>query len=110
GLRGVEEGPSRNRMRVVRGAAARIAGAETLEIIARHPMLASEPARELAVSALHSYFAGAVLMPYDAFLEAAEALRYDVDGLARRFNVSYEQAAHRLATLRRRGAEGVRFA
>jgi predicted transcriptional regulator/DNA-binding XRE family transcriptional regulator len=110
GLKGPEDGAARNRMRVLRGAAARIAGAETLEIVARHPALASEPARELAVSALHSYFAGAVLMPYEAFIEAAEALRYDVDGLARRFGVSYEQAAHRLATLRRRGAEGVPFA
>lgn len=103
-------GAERSRMRIVRGAAARLAGAETLEIVARHPMLASEPARELAVSALHSYFAGAVLMPYDAFLDAAVQLRYDVDRLARRFDVSYEQAAHRLATLRRRGAEGVPFA
>ena len=49
-------------------------------------------------------------MPYEPFLEAAERSRYDVDALSRRFGVSYEQAAHRLATLRRPGAEGVRFA
>src|SRR5699024_2567238 len=53
---------------------------------------------------------GALLMPYDAFLEAAEAGRYDLDALARRFDVSYEQAAHRLATLQRPGASGLRFA
>ena len=32
------------------------------------------------------------------FLEAAEQHRYELDGLSRLFNVSYEQAAHRLAT------------
>ena len=45
-----------------------------------------------------------------SFLQAAERCRYDLDGLCRLFGVSYEQAAHRLATLRRPGAEGVRFA
>ena len=49
-------------------------------------------------------------MPYEPFLEAAERWRYDLDALSRLFGVSYEQAAHRLATLRRPGAEGVRFA
>ncbi|HKJ62856.1 MAG TPA: short-chain fatty acyl-CoA regulator family protein, partial [Hyphomicrobiales bacterium] len=52
----------------------------------------------------------AILMPYEAFLQAAEQHRYDMDMLLRKFGVSYEQAAHRVATLRRAGAEGVRFA
>jgi predicted transcriptional regulator len=51
-----------------------------------------------------------MLMPYERFLETAERVRYDLDVLSRLFGVSYEQAAHRLATLRRPGAEGVRFA
>lgn len=75
-----------------------------------HPALGSPEAREMAASALHSYAAAAVLMPYEPFLEAAERHRYDLDTLGRLFGVSYEQAAHRLATLRRPGAEGVRFA
>jgi predicted transcriptional regulator/transcriptional regulator with XRE-family HTH domain len=74
------------------------------------PALADEEARRLAAAALESYAAAALLMPYDAFLEAAEASRYDLDVLARRFEVSYEQAAHRLATLQRPGAKGLRFA
>ncbi|WP_366554869.1 helix-turn-helix domain-containing protein [Aquibaculum sediminis] len=73
-------------------------------------VLETEEARALATSALESYLAAAIVMPYDAFLEAAEAERYDLDLLMRRFHVSYEQAAHRLATLRRPDAPGVRFA
>ncbi|MCC2688208.1 MAG: transcriptional regulator, family protein [Rhizobiaceae bacterium] len=75
-----------------------------------HPALASEESRHLAASALQSYAAAAVLMPYDPFLEAAERWRYDIDALCRLFDVSYEQAAHRLATLRLPGSEAVRFA
>jgi len=36
-------------------------------------------------------------------------LRYDVEALARRFNASFEQVAHRLTTLQRAGAEGIPF-
>jgi predicted transcriptional regulator len=78
--------------------------------VAGHPALGSEASRPMAASALVSYVAAALLMPYERFLEAAERRRYDLDVLSRLFGVSYEQAAHRLATLRRPGAEGVRFA
>ncbi len=59
---------------------------------------------------MEAYAAAAALMPYEPFLEAAGKWRYDIDALCRLFDVSYEQAAHRLATLRRPGTEGVRFA
>ncbi len=72
--------------------------------------LTSDAARTLARRALASYMAAAVLMPYEAFLAAAEQARYDVEHLAQRFGVSYEQACHRLVTLRRPGAEGIPFA
>ena len=80
------------------------------ELVQTHPALASEESKDLAAAALASYAAAAALMPYESFLEAAERRRYDLDALCRLFGVSYEQAAHRLATLRRPGAEGVRFA
>jgi predicted transcriptional regulator len=48
-------------------------------------------------------------MPYDAFLDAAEAMAYDIDRLAARFRVSFEQACHRLTTLQRPGRQGVPF-
>lgn len=59
--------------------------------------------------ALANYFAASLLMPYDEFLESAEAMRYDIELLQHRFDVSFEQVCHRLTTLRRAGAEGVPF-
>ena len=56
---------------------------------------------------LTNYAAAALLMPYGPFLETATALRYDVDLLAARFAVSFEQAAHRLSTLQRQGRRGI---
>jgi len=58
---------------------------------------------------LLNYAAAALLMPYAGFLHEAVALRYDVDLLAARFAVSWEQAAQRLSTLQRPGARGVPF-
>jgi XRE family transcriptional regulator, fatty acid utilization regulator len=58
---------------------------------------------------LANYFASAFLMPYEAFLSTAEATAYDIDRIAVRFGVSFEQACHRLTTLQRPGAQGVAF-
>src|SRR3546814_10848256 len=66
-------------------------------------------ARRLCRAHLASYFAAAVMMPYERFLQAAESLRYDVEILSRRFGASFEQVCHRLTTLHRPGARGVPF-
>ena len=58
---------------------------------------------------LANYFAAAFLMPYEAFLTAAEHTKYDIDRLAAAFGVSFEQACHRLTTLQREGRRGVPF-
>ncbi len=58
---------------------------------------------------LLNYAAAALLMPYTAFLDAARLLRHDVDALAARFCVSFEQACHRLSTLQKPGARGIPF-
>jgi predicted transcriptional regulator/plasmid maintenance system antidote protein VapI len=58
---------------------------------------------------LANYFAAAVLMPYAAFLAEAKATKYDLDHIATRFGVSFEQACHRATTLQREGAQGVPF-
>ena len=76
---------------------------------AADPLLTSPEARALWRVALANYFAAAVLMPYGPFLEAAQGERYDVELLGHRFRASFEQACHRLTTLRRPGAEGVPF-
>ena len=73
---------------------------------------ASRPRRRPAMLirvGLLNYVAGALLMPYAPFLDAARALRHDMEALAARFGVSFEQACHRLSTLQRQGARGVPF-
>ena len=69
----------------------------------------SPEAAALARIGLASYFAGAVVLPYRAFLSAAQALRHDIALLAKRFGVSFETVCHRLSTLQRREARGVPF-
>lgn len=83
--------------------------AAVLDRLASDPRLTAEPSRRLARVALANYFAGAVLMPYRPFLEAARTERYDVELLGNRFRCAFEQICHRLTTLRRPGAEGVPF-
>jgi len=61
----------------------------------------------LAANVLTSYAAAALLMPYEPFLRACRAYRYDIDRLARRFGTSFEQVCHRMTTLQRKGAEGI---
>jgi hypothetical protein len=70
---------------------------------------ATESGERLTRRALAGYGAAAILMPYTAFARAAEARRYDVEGLARQFGASFEQTAHRLTTLQKPGQERVPF-
>ncbi len=69
----------------------------------------SDEARAICKIGLANYFAGAALLPYAAFLDAARTLRHDLDLLAEKFSASIEQVAHRLSTLQRNGAKGVPF-
>jgi predicted transcriptional regulator/transcriptional regulator with XRE-family HTH domain len=69
----------------------------------------SDDARGVARIGLANYFAGALLLPYLRFLDAAERVRYDIDQLARRFEVGFETICHRLSTLQRPSARGVPF-
>lgn len=75
----------------------------------RTTLLGAPAARRRAERVLLSYVAGALVMPYAAFQPAAAAAHYDIDLLGRRFGASFEQVCHRLATLRRPGAEGIPF-
>ena len=71
--------------------------------------LGSEAARTLAREVLAGAFAAALLMPYDAFAEAARESRHDVEALQARFGVSFEQCCQRLSSLNRPGARGLPF-
>src|SRR5262249_26869745 len=101
--------PTRSRTFQVAHQVAIIALGDVLERHVADGRFASAEARVLAKVALANYFAGAVLMPYAAFHQAARDERYDIDVLGRRFRVGFEQVCHRLTTLRRLGAEGVPF-
>lgn len=69
----------------------------------------SPEARAIAKVGMANYFAGAALLPYTKFLEAAQDTRHDLERLADRFGASLEQVAHRLSTLQRPGAKGIPF-
>ncbi|MCB2127661.1 MAG: DUF2083 domain-containing protein [Rhodobacteraceae bacterium] len=69
----------------------------------------SDAARAIAKIGLANYFAGAAMLPYRAFLEAAQETRHDLERLADRFGASLEQVAHRLSTLQRPGLKGIPF-
>jgi predicted transcriptional regulator/transcriptional regulator with XRE-family HTH domain len=68
-----------------------------------------EVTRKLLRVTVANYFAGAMMMPYARFYEAAEFVGYDVEVLAARFGASFEQVAHRLTTLSRQNARGIPF-
>ena len=80
-----------------------------LDDLARKGGFSSDDARSLTRIGLANYFAGALVLPYTPFLEAAEHLRYDIDRLGARFGVGFETVCHRLSTLQRPGARGVPF-
>jgi predicted transcriptional regulator/DNA-binding XRE family transcriptional regulator len=82
---------------------------EAVEAVVNEAAPSTTEAAMLIRIGLLNYVAGALLMPYAAFHAAAAALRHDMEAIAARFGVSYEQACHRLSTLQRVGARGVPF-
>jgi len=101
--------PPRSRLFQLANQVALVQYRDVLESYVSRGNLTTPESRALARLALASYFAGAVLMPYGPFLEAAQSLRYDVEMLGHRFRTSFEQVCHRLTTLKRPGAQGVPF-
>ncbi|UVI38734.1 helix-turn-helix domain-containing protein [Qipengyuania spongiae] len=82
---------------------------DAIRSLAQGPQFEDEAARALFKRHLEGYFAAALIMPYGRFLRACEATGYDLPVLERRFNVSFEQLAHRLTTLQRVGQRGLPF-
>jgi predicted transcriptional regulator/DNA-binding XRE family transcriptional regulator len=79
----------------------------TIESLVDGAQLSSGAARDGLRLALSNYFAGAVLMPYTRFLQAAETCGYDIGVLAHQFGVGFEAVCHRLSTLQRPGQAGL---
>jgi predicted transcriptional regulator/transcriptional regulator with XRE-family HTH domain len=82
---------------------------DTVETAVAQIAPSSPEAAGLIRIGLLNYSAGCLLMPYRPYLAAAQALRHDVDVLAARFCVSFEQACHRLSTLQRPSERGIPF-
>lgn len=69
--------------------------------------IADQRTRALGRVALANYFAAALIMPYDGFLESVKSARYDIELLQHRYAASFEQISHRMTTLNRPDAKGV---
>ncbi|MDE2163687.1 MAG: DUF2083 domain-containing protein [Alphaproteobacteria bacterium] len=80
-----------------------------IDALAARGKFTTQESDQLTRIALANYFAGAVMMPYARFQEAARGTRHELEVLQHRFGASFEQVCHRLTTLRRPGAEGVPF-
>jgi predicted transcriptional regulator/transcriptional regulator with XRE-family HTH domain len=70
---------------------------------------ATSQARSLARLGFANHFAGALVLPNRRFLEAAEALRYDLELLSDRFGVGFETIGHRLSTMHHAPGRGIPF-
>lgn len=81
------------------------ASAEIEKLIEASDLPAEAPI--VARNALASYFAAALIMPYEPFLKACRETRYDIERIERRFRASFEQVCHRMTTLQRPGQAGV---
>jgi predicted transcriptional regulator/DNA-binding XRE family transcriptional regulator len=82
---------------------------DAVETVLRDSGASTPEAAMLLRIGLLNYVAGALVMPYMPFLQTAANLRHDMEAIAARFGVSFEQACHRLSTLQRIGARGVPF-
>lgn len=83
--------------------------ATTIETFINEANFHSEEAAAICRIGMANYFAGATILPYGDFSQAAKEMRYDLVLLADNFEASIEQVAHRLSTLQRPGAKGIPF-
>jgi predicted transcriptional regulator/DNA-binding XRE family transcriptional regulator len=82
---------------------------DTIEAVLEAAEPSSPEAASLIRIGLLNQAAACLLMPYAPFLDAARTLRHDMEAVAARFAVSFEQACQRLSSLQRPGARGVPF-
>ncbi len=79
----------------------------TIDALIASAQFRTDEAADICRIGVANYFAGATLMPYEAFHAAARRLQHDLMLLADEFDTSIEQVAHRLSTLQRPGLTGV---
>tara|TARA_Y100000590_G_scaffold396280_1_gene476879 strand:+ start:105 stop:1544 length:1440 start_codon:yes stop_codon:yes gene_type:complete len=82
---------------------------EIIDKIISDNKIYSEELISLLKISLLNYFAAALLMPYEDFLNHAKKYKYDIEILMHHYASSFEQITHRLTNLQRPGNEGVPF-
>ncbi len=82
---------------------------DAIDGVLREAGFSDASTQALARQGLGHYFAGAVMLPYEDFLNTTRAYRYDIELLEQHFQVSFETICHRLSTLQRPNARGVPF-
>lgn len=80
-----------------------------MEAILNETSFTSPESRTLALRGLASYYAAALMLPYQQFHAASETSRYDIEYLTQIFGVGYETICHRLSTLQRPKLRGIPF-
>jgi len=84
-------------------------GIDLIEKIILDNKFYSEEIIPLLKISLINYFAAALIMPYEDFLDSAKKYKYDVEILMHHYAASFEQITHRLTSMQRPGNEGVPF-
>lgn len=67
----------------------------------------SAESEKLAQRNVATYYAAALILPYEDFHQMAEAKRHDIELLSRRYGVGYETICHRLSTMQRPSLRGI---
>jgi predicted transcriptional regulator/transcriptional regulator with XRE-family HTH domain len=80
---------------------------DVIETLLTENRVRDEQTRALGRVALANYFAAALIMPYQGFLESVKSTRYDIELLQHRYGASFEQICHRMTTLNKPDAKGV---
>lgn len=82
---------------------------EQLKQAVAHTHFTSPESHTLALRGLASYYAAALMLPYQQFHNEAEKSRYDIEYLCQVYGVGYETICHRLSTLQRPNLRGIPF-
>ena len=84
-----------------------LSAAPVIDMLLSEGRIRDGDVRSLGRVALANYFAAALLMPYEAFLNSARTVRYDIELLQHQYGISFEQTAQRLTSLNKPDHKGI---
>ena len=82
---------------------------DVIDKIIEENHIESEEVIPLLKISLLNYFAAAMMMPYENFLNNAKLYKYDIEILMHHYACSFEQVTHRLTNMQRSNNSGVPF-